>query len=130
MKKAVVLLLLVSSCESKQSAFEKELTAKSNYWLYLRPESIGQELDTVYLPVARFSTDKTYESVLLRNGKTEPMMPYIDGSNTHGGKWKYNSIDSTIIIDNNIFKIKSLHKDTIYLVDGSSETHLLVKKSF
>lgn len=128
MKKVAVFILLLGSCQSKQDLFEKELTVKTNYWLYVRPESMGHELDTTYLPVAKFSTDNKYKSVLLRNGKTEAMLPNIDGPTIDGGTWKHNSVDSTIIIDENTFKIEILKRDTIFLVSNSGETHLLVRK--
>ncbi|RZK33034.1 MAG: hypothetical protein EOO57_14060 [Hymenobacter sp.] len=128
MKKAAIFLMLLSSCQNKLDCLERGLTAKTNYWLYLRPGSIGHGIDTTYLPVAKFSTDNTYKSVLLENGKTKAMLPNVDGPTTEGGTWKYNAVDSTITIDENTFKIKNLKKDTIFLVSNSGDTHLLVKK--
>ena len=128
MNRAALFLLLLSSCQHKQDLFEKELTTKTSYWLYVRPENIGHESDTTYLPVAKFSTDNKYKSVLLRNGQTEAMLPNIDGPTVDGGTWKHNSVDTTMAIDENIFKIKSLKRDTISLVSTNGATHLLVKK--
>ncbi len=128
MKRAAIFLLLLSSCQHKQDLFEKALTADTSYWLYVRPESIGHEFDTIYLPVAKFSTDNRYKSVLLRHGKTEAILLNIDGPTVDGGTWKHNSVDSTMAIDENIFKIKNLKRDTIFLASNNGATHLLVKK--
>ena len=129
MKRAAIFLLLLSSCQHKQDLFEKELTAKTSYWLYVRPESIGHEFDTTYLPFSKFSTDNKYKSVILSKGKIEAMPPNIDGPTVDGGTWKHNSVDSTMTIDENIFKIKSLKRDTIFLISNKGAIHMLVKKS-